>query len=455
MNKNVKKKISLLLSAVMLITIINIVPIAFGDDLVALNSNNFPDTTFIRLIEQEYDKNLDGFLSADERSTTEMDVSGMVAKANWIDNKQDAIHDLKGIEHFSNLKILHCGAVGLTSLDTSSLAELTELYCGGNYLESVDVLRNLKLEVLHCADNMLKDLRLPGYSTTLTTLHCYANFIEVLDTSSVPNLTDLRCDQNELTSLNLSNNTKLTTLKCSYNHLTSLDLSKTAIKHISNADISNQEVEAAAVLSNENTQISIPFGNRGLNTSNYAGSSLDGYDDTSGFSVDTFTATDVSQIADGITYDCYPMLEAAENMTVKINVSRNFYQVDFYTSDTLTEKLGKVFVTAGGSAAAPIVTEMPQCRRLDRWSSDLACISEDMSVYPIYAEDHNYTSVVLENDGDTVTVTCQHNDSSYQVSFISIVNSKTNDASFDENVDVVKDGYINAKDYAVLLKAGK
>lgn len=449
MNNSIKKKLSILLSIVMLTAILNIVPIAFGDDLVAINSNNFPDATFIRIVEQEYDKNLDGYLSAEERSIDEMDISGIVANANWIDDKQDAIQNLKGIEHFSNLKILHCGAVGLTSLNTSALSELTELYCGGNYLETVDVLRNLKLEILHCADNMLTTLRLPGYSTTLTTLHCYANFLTALDTSGVPNLVDLRCDQNELTALNLLSNTKLATLKCSYNHLTSLDLSNTSIVHISSADISNQEVEAVAVLANADTEINIPFAGRGLSNSNFAGCSLDEYD-SAGFSVDTFTATDVSQIADGITYDCNTMLDTAENMTVNINVTRSFCQVDFYTNNTFTEKLSKVFVKVGGSVTAPTIFEMPQCKALDKWSGELTNINEDMSLYPIYTDNHNYTNVVLENDKDTVTVKCQHNDSSYQVSFISIVNSKAGDADFDPNIDVVKDGYINAKDYAVL-----
>lgn len=454
MNKNIKKKLSLLLSIVMLIAVTNIAPIAFGDDLVAINSDNFPDATFIKLVEQEYDKNHDGYLSAEERSTEEMDVSGMVANANWIANKQDAIQSIKGIEHFSQLRILHCGAIGLESLDTSSLTELTELYCGGNYLETVDVLRNLKLEILHCADNMLTTLFLPGYSTTLTTLHCYANFLNTLDTSGVPNLVDLRCDQNELTALNLSSNTKLATLKCSYNHLTSLDLSNTSIEHISNADISNQEVEAVAVLANADTEINIPFAGRGLSDANFAGCSLDEYDGA-GFSVDTFTATDVNQLADGITYDCYPMLENAENMTVNINVTRSFYQVDFYTNNTLTEKLSKVFVKYDGSVTAPTLSDMPQCKTFDKWSGELTNITEDLSLYPIYMDNHNYTSVVLENDKDTVTVTCQHNDSTYQVSFISIVNSKAGDANFDQNIDVVKDGWINAKDYAVLLKTSK
>ena len=448
--KNTRKKLSLLLSAVMLATIINIVPLAFGNDLVALNETNFPDDTFIKLIAAEFDKNSDGFLSAEERNITEMDISGMVDKANWISDKQEAVSDITGIEFFQNIEILHCGGIGLETIDTSSLANLKELYCGGNYLESIDVLRNFNLEVLHCSDNFLTQLTMPSYSTTLKTLHCYANFIESLNTSGVPNLTDLRCDQNELTSLDLSGNTKLATLKCSYNHLTALDLSKTALKNVTNADISNQEVEVTAELIGD--MIKIPFENRGLNASNYANCSLELENDGSGFFSDRFISYGVAAITDSFTYDCSTMLENAENMTVRVKVNRDFYQVDFYTSDNLTQQIGRALVNSGESVTPPIITDLPQCKAVDSWSENLACVTSDMNVYPIYTDNHNYTNVVLMDDQATVKVTCNNNDSSYQVLFVSVVNSKTGDANFDEHIDVNKDGYINAKDYAVLLK---
>lgn len=450
MNNNLKKKLSLLLSAVMIFTMFSIAPFAFGDDLVAINSTNFPDNNFRRLIDETYNTNGDDYLSASERAATEMELSGLVRRADWITDKYNAINDIKGIEYFTNIETLHCGGIGLDSITPRSLPNLKWLNCSGNDLKTLDTMGCSKLQFLNCAANVLTDLRLP-YSSNLTEIYCQTNLLTTLTLDGVFNLHTLRCDDNELTQLSLAASPNISVLNCSNNHLASIDLSRTAVTTATDYELGTQTIDVEAHL--DGGAIIIPFADKGLTTSNYKGSDLDLYDDGSGFQYDQFVAYDVNNIKNGITYECYPMLDNAENMTVTLNIIRDFYQVDFYTDSSFTEKIGKSLVNSGGAATAPKIAQYPQCKIFDRWSSDITNVTEDKEVYIVWEDAHDYNYVVLADDHDTITVKCSYNDSTYTVSFISVVNTKEGDERFDKNIDVVKDGYINAKDFAALLKA--
>ena len=58
----------------------------------------------------------------------------------------------------------------------------------------------------------------------MTTLICNNNQLTSLDVSSLSNLTELKCHYNKLASLNVSNKTKLTTLYANANQLTSINV---------------------------------------------------------------------------------------------------------------------------------------------------------------------------------------------------------------------------------------
>lgn len=439
-----KKKISILLAFVICMCAVTAAPFAFGDDLIQINTTTFPDATFRDVISgRDFDKNGDGYLDAEERSITEMQLS------ERIDFDTQEIKNLTGVEYFDNLRILRCGGIWLETLDVSALTQLTELTCQGNLLESLDLSSNTKLEILNCLDNNLTSLTLPS-TTTLKKIDCRANFIESLDVSKLYNLTELICAQNDLTSLNLNFNSKLTTLDCSENHLAALDLSQTAVGDITNDQIGNQTIDVNAKI--DANRFIVPFDHPELNSTNYRGCSLDTSTDGSCFQSNRFVIYDVESVENGIRYECYPMLESAENMTVTVNVIRDFYQVSFYDDEKLSNKIAISFAKAGENAQSPIGFEVPQCKSFSRWSGEITSINEDTSVYAIWNDSHTYMPVSMADDLDTITVSCANNDSSYQVSFISIVNTKSGDEGFDENIDVVKDGYINAKDYDVLLK---
>lgn len=449
LNKKLKKSLSLLMAMVLCLSVFSVAPFAFGDDVVDIDSA-FPDPVFKRIISEVYDKNNDGYLSAAERSTTYMNLSGRI-EIDEDGEPVETVDNLQGIEYFTNLTMLRCGGLGLSTLDISKLTKLTSLTCQGNNLASLDLSYNMDLLTVNCSDNVLTNIILP-MSTRFETLNCYANSLEKLNLLGVPGLKSLYCHQNELTSLDLSNNTSLIEINCQQNHLTTLDLSRTAMDGVTQYEIGKQTVDIKAVP--DGNKIVVPFSRKGLVIdTNYKGCSLDVFDDGSGFQGDRFIAYDVAQIKDGITYECYPMLENSQNMDVTINVIRDFYQVSFFADEAMEKKLGVNMVSAGAAAQAPQITEIPQCKAFGSWSSDITSVNEDMTVYVNWNDNHSYAPFAIAADNDTITVKCSVCGHSYNVSFSSIVNSKTGDERFDKAIDAVNDGYINSKDFAQLLKA--
>lgn len=452
MNKNIKKLLSILTAFMLVIGTVSIGFSAFGEDSIAIDEVNFPDYNFRKIILEQFDdpdpetEVGDKKLSPNERDDTLISISGIIDE--YYADEDMEIKNLKGIEFFTNLTNLYCGRIGLEELDVTGLSQLTTISCGGNYLTSLDLSKNPNLITVQCSDNDLTELILPENSK-INMLHCYANNLTSIDTKQISNVTSFRCDQNELTELDLSGLTKLTQFRCVKNHLKVLDLSKTAVTNAVRDDYSPQNITIKA--NQMLGEIRVPFANSGLTVDTYMGCSLDEYEDCY-FDFDNFVATDVAQIGDGIEYECYPNKEDASNMLVHITVERDFYQVDFYDDETCSNLIKREFADAGTEAYAPETITVPQCKVFDEWSSDLTNINEDMAVYPIWTDSHNYRAVSLGSDGDTVTVQCGNCGSSYTVSFISVVNSKTGDSKFDVHVDVTGDGYINAKDYAVLNK---
>ena len=446
MSKSLKKLFSVFLSFVLTATLLSAGAVAFGEDLVAINSTNFSDPVFRKvLLTKEIDTNQDGVLNAEERGVDELQISGLLDKYY----PDDQISSLDGIEHFTGLKILRCGNIGLESLDVSSLINLSILTCQGNYLTSLDLTSNYFLTAVQCDANELTELILPA-SSTLQTLQCQNNYLTSLDLTDVPNIVSLRCDHNEFSSIDFSSSTKLSFLNCKGNHLASIDLSKTQLSGITEYYLGGQSITLRAEI--QDNQIVIPFEDYGINSVNYMGSTLEDYGTGSGYVYGQFNVTYVEEIQDGFTYYCAPMIDTAENMSVDVTVERDFFEVKFYNNSDHAELLAKSYVTEHQPAPAPEVTAIPQCKAFDKWSESVDDVTTDMNVYIVWKDNHAYVPYSIASDDNTVTVKCNDCGNSYNVSFISIVNSKTGDPLFDKNIDVIKDGYINAKDYAKLLK---
>jgi len=119
---------------------------AGSDEGIAINATNFPDANFRAVVAgKTIDKDANGYLSTEE-----------IAAVTVMDVKKSNIANLKGIEHFTALRMLDCCKNQLTSLDVSKNTALTTLECYDNQLTSLDVSKNTKLTYLDCSINQIK-----------------------------------------------------------------------------------------------------------------------------------------------------------------------------------------------------------------------------------------------------------------------------------------------------------
>lgn len=433
-----KKSLSLLLASLIMLSAMWAGLTAFADDNVAINESNFSDPVFRQVLMREFDDNGDGFLSTEERNVPFISLPG------YLDDYEE-ISDLDGIEFFADsLTSLYCGGIGLEKLDVSALSKLTSLTCQGNYLTSLDVSNNTALVSLDCSNNSLETLVL-GTNPNLKTVLCYLNYLENVDLSGLSGLEAFRCDQNELTSLDVSKNTQLSSFTCAYNHLTSLDLSANSLlSDISQYQIGNQAVTVTAQAQSDSILIPVSVNDESRITSlqSSTGGNLT-------YLNANINANDVSEIDNGINYTYSVGLAGCEDMNVFVSVIRNFYQVNFYNSQDMTDLIGKSFVSPNASAQAPAVTPSG-CTVFDSWSSDITNVTSDLSVYPVWKESHTYALTDFKDD--VATITCSQCGDSYTVNFKDCINKSEGSEGYCQYLDVVADGVINAKDYAKLTK---
>ena len=207
-----KRFLSILITVCMGLALLPVTAFAEPDGL-EINETNFPDYYFRTIFVSEFDKDGDGFLSAEEIDAVTSIDCGYVG----------SLYSVKGIEQFTALTVLKCSGNQISSLDISQNPNLTELYCAVNQLTSLDVSQNPNLTILNCGANQLTSLDV-GQSRNLTILGCGGNQLTSLDVSQNPNLIELDCSGNQLTSLDVSQNPNLTELYCFYNQRTFTDI---------------------------------------------------------------------------------------------------------------------------------------------------------------------------------------------------------------------------------------
>ncbi|MFR7349040.1 stalk domain-containing protein [Peptoniphilus sp.] len=214
------------------------------DGYVEINETNFPDKNFREYV-KIFDNSNDGTLSQEECNNVKYIY--IPTNFDYVDSK--VVHNLIGIEHFKNLKILNCGYNQIKELDLSNNTALTQLNCSNNQLTELDLSNNIALTELRCGLNPLKELNLSN-NTALIELYCYNNQLTNLDLSNNTVLKKLYCYNNHLTYLDINNNKALAELNCGNNQLTELDLiNKKALtklnfgnNQLTNLDISNNTV---------------------------------------------------------------------------------------------------------------------------------------------------------------------------------------------------------------------
>lgn len=238
---------------------------------------NIPDANFkAKLLEANSDNNIASVENPDE--------NGSVSNYSTIDTNEDGeiqvseailiktltinscnISNLEGINSFSNLQYLNCGAnyltslnvsnlsslkslscginpitnlnlnglidlqkllcnnTQLTSVDLSSLINLKEVYCSGINLSNLNISGLTNLEILDCSNSALTNINLVGL-VNLKFLFCSFNLLTSIDLSGLASLQNLICDANQLTSLNLQGLINLRQLSCYSNQLTSINV---------------------------------------------------------------------------------------------------------------------------------------------------------------------------------------------------------------------------------------
>lgn len=208
-----KRLLSILLLCCMVLTLLPTAAFAAGD--VNINETNFPDTNFRQYVKDEFDKDGNEVLSADE-----------IAAADTIFVSGKPITSIEGIAYFTALTDLRCSNTKLTTLDTSHNTKLVSLECNNTpTLTSLNVSQNTELKVLRCNDNALADLDLTN-NTALEKLECGENEFTTLDLSKNTNLKYFGFFNGKLSSLDLTNNTNLEELYFCGNNFSTIDISK-------------------------------------------------------------------------------------------------------------------------------------------------------------------------------------------------------------------------------------
>lgn len=465
-NNKIKKYISSILTLAIISASLMVGWVAFGDDLIPINPTYFPDENWRTVVKEAYDRNGDGFLSTQERTRSYLSISGYLEDYCGEDA---TIESLVGVEHFIGVERLYVGYLGLKTLDVSSMKSLTQLTCQGNNLTSLRVGSNPNLTWINCGSNELTALNVSGcYS--LETLECFANKLENLSVTANSKLQTLVCYQNELTKLDLSSNSLLTTLRCANNHLTELDLSyNPKLTGVTQGMIGNQVVNATARFAG--TTINVPLS---VNRNNIVSTSLDtveesgsgdtsetkkvlGYSatgnfytkDVKNFDIDTHNLFD----GDAIEYEYDVHNAQSESMNVFVDVDRTFYQVDFYTNESKTQLISRQIINEGKSAIAPTLTSTPEDKIFGGWIGNYENVTEDSDVYVRWINEHIWK--VTKFDKGDITIHCDDCGDEYSVQFIDVLNLTEENVDFISVLDVVKDGVLNAKDYAKLYNQFK
>ncbi len=235
MNKKFLKLLTVLVTALLAVSVLMPANGLIADTAIAINATNFPDANFRKYVKSEFDQDSNGKLSDEE-----------ISDADLIDLTGKSIKDLTGLKYFTSLQILECSGLKLAELDVSSNTKLTTLIADGNKLSKITLTKNTSLTELILDDNKLstlnvsknislKELSVAGNSltkldlannTSLQYLDCSDNSISSITyPSDYGQLTTFNCASNELTRISLSKYSRLTTVRCEDNKLNYLDLS--------------------------------------------------------------------------------------------------------------------------------------------------------------------------------------------------------------------------------------
>lgn len=441
MAKTTKKFISVLSAIILALVSLTGLISASAQDVVAIDAAHFPDKSFRDVVLENYDLDSSGTLS---------DFEIAKVKDMQLFLYADQIHDLTGIEYFTSLSQIYAGGLEIEKADFSALSNLQKLYVQGNNLTSLDVSKNTALTDLVCSDN--ENLSSLALSPSVTKLLCDGCALFSLDVSKCTNLAQLNCANSSLSSLDLSANAQLSDLNCSHNNIAALDLSANPLleNKVTSYNIGNQTIDAAVAFSGKTLLVPVS-----LSADKVVASSLPNENDEEGYTgyngeTSAFEFTDYSLIASGIDYDYDVSCTGAQNLTVHINLSKDFYKVSFNESQG-GNVLDYSYVKSGGSVSAVQFPQAPSGLVCPHWSAAAENITADTEIYAVWAASHSYE--VQSYSNYVLTEKCSVCGDVHTADLKAAFNSKTGDSNYDSSLDADSNGYINVRDHSILAKS--
>lgn len=156
------------------------------------------------------------------------------------------------IENNVVLQKLDCSCTEISDLDVSHNPELEELDCSSIPINCLDVSHNPELENLECGETQIKHLDVSKLAN-LQSLSCNSLEIESLDLSSNKKLEELSFDFCEhISNIDLSNNVMLREVSCAYSSINALDVSKNVA--LEKLDCYNTNIQSLDVSKNVELQ---------------------------------------------------------------------------------------------------------------------------------------------------------------------------------------------------------
>lgn len=158
------------------------------------------------------------------------------------------IHNLSGIEYFTQIRSLSVSNNLLTNVDLSNNKLIEKLEINNNKLTGIDVTQLTQLRQLDISKNYIDYIDLNN-NIYLEVLKCSYNTISELELFNNEYLVTLKCDYNEIYTLDLSDNSNLTILYCSNNNLTTLNIANSNNINMGtkNIDITNNDLNCVQV----------------------------------------------------------------------------------------------------------------------------------------------------------------------------------------------------------------
>ena len=168
---------------------------------VAIDSTNFPDEQFRIYLQNNFDLDNDGKLSASEISAAKtINVSGL------------GISKLTGIEYFTSLTELNASDNKLSSVNLTENTKLTYINVGKNSLKTLDLSKCTKMQIVVYSNNQLTKVTMPAkkYLGSLDYVDAsYNKFttqanagLNIGDSEAVGSLSQVNASNNAITSFN-------------------------------------------------------------------------------------------------------------------------------------------------------------------------------------------------------------------------------------------------------------